>query len=100
MPDYYQDAPESEPSSPSRAKPEGEEKQTTNKRGLINSDICPGLEAGDELELRVIKVMENEYEVEYEGDMNDYDEGEGEEKSKPAAAAPEAPSGGGGGMYE
>jgi hypothetical protein len=62
------------------------------KTALINSDICPGMNVGDHLTLKIEKVMEGEYEVSYIPEKE-----EEASESEPAAAAP---SGGMSGMYD
>jgi len=84
--DYYNDGPEETSASahkPMMGHKEGESEDSPEQTAVINSSICPGMKPGDELVLKIDRVLENEYEVSYappakdeEGEMGD--EGEGE----------------------
>jgi len=43
----------------------GEEERQEENTAVINSSICPGMEPGDELVLRIVSAREGEYVVEY-----------------------------------
>lgn len=75
----------SDPSSETTSK----EDATETKTALIDSAICPGMEPGDEMVLKIDKVMDKEYLVSYSPEPAKEEETPAEE----AAPAP-GPSGG------
>jgi hypothetical protein len=74
-------------SSPNEPRESAEERQGEGNSALINSDICEGLHPGDTLELRVVKVQEDQYVVEYEKEEESPDE----EGSSGRAEMPSSP---------
>lgn len=63
--DYYSDSPEAptmEAPAPAEAAPAEEGRKTT----LIPQSLCPGMSAGDTIELKIDRVMDSEYEVSYQ----------------------------------
>ena len=76
---------------------EGEEKKDGEaKTALVNQEICPGLEVGDEFVAKVTGVQEKEYTIQYVEKPKD-------EEAPEAGAPPEpppGPPGGGGSMFE
>lgn len=64
--DYYSDSaapkPMAAPTPSESAPPTDEGRKTT----LIPQSLCPGMQAGDTIELKIDRVMDQEYEVSYE----------------------------------
>jgi len=58
---------------------------TEGKTALIDSDICPGMKPGDEMVVKIRRVMDKQYEVEYSPEPKDKESGPGEGE---ASAAP------------
>lgn len=58
---------------------EGDEKDTSTKTAVIDSNICPGMEPGDEMVVKIEKVLENQYLVSYSAEPPD----ESEDQSVP-----------------
>jgi hypothetical protein len=85
--DLYGDGPEQSgaPSAEKMTQPERDE-ETKGKTATINSEICPGMEPGDTMVLRITSVNEGEYVVEYEPSEEPKKGGEGE-------PSPQAPTG-------
>lgn len=78
--------------------PQAEERAEAaeGKTALIDSSICPGMKAGDDMVVHIEKVMGGEYLVSYSPEP-----GEGEAKGEGAAEEAAAPaSGNPGSMYE
>lgn len=69
------------------------EKTTEGTTALIDKNICPGMEPGDEMVVKIEKVMDKEYLVSYAPEP-----GKGESEEGGEAAAPEQSSGNPGGM--
>lgn len=101
--DYYSDG-EAPAPGPAQASDRSDERETPEegKTALLNSDICPGLEVGDELVLKITGVHEGEYSVEYAPEPKDEREEEQNSESPELAGPARAPSGAsmGGGMYD
>lgn len=72
---------------------EGDEKDTSTKTAVIDSNICPGMEPGDEMVVKIEKVLENQYLVSYAPEPEKEEEPETPPETEPAAAG--APAGGG-----
>ena len=77
--DLYSD---SEPSTQDRMAPEHEagmedegEHKDSGKTALINSDICPDMKPGDEMVLRIERVMDGQYECSYSPEPSHKGEG-------------------------
>lgn len=71
---------------------------TKGKTAVINSEICPGMEPGDTMVLRITAVNDGEYTVEYEPSENPKEgEGEGKEVDMEGGEGEPAMMGGGGG---
>lgn len=71
------------------------DEETKGKTAVIASEICPGMEPGDSMVLRIKAVNEGEYVVEYEPSEKPK-EGEGGGEGEPAMDE----ASGGGSMYE
>lgn len=80
--DYYGDTDEAPAAPTATAEGEAQESEPTNT-ATINADICPGMQPGDEMVVKIEKVMDGEYLVSYAP--------EPEEEEQPAEEAP--PSG-------
>lgn len=80
--DYYGDADETPATATATADTETEDSEPT-KTALIDSAICPGMQPGDEMVVKIEKVMDKEYLVSYAP--------EPEEEEEPTEEAP--PSG-------
>jgi hypothetical protein len=85
--DYYdRDA----ASPPAREHEEGRmgehEEKSEGKTALINSDICPDMKPGDEMVVKIERVMDGQYEVSYapEPEHEDMEHGERGMEEKPA----------------
>lgn len=61
---------------------------------LINSEVCPDMKPGDMLQLRIVGVHDNEYEVAYE------EKPEKEEEASESMPEPAEQPQGDGGMYD
>lgn len=66
------------------------DEETKGKTAVLNSEICPGMEPGDTMVLRVTAVNEGEYTVEYEPSEKPNKE---EEEEAPASAGMAASEG-------
>lgn len=74
-------------SAPEPAGAPAEEKEDKGtKTALIDSDICPGMEPGDEMVVKIEKVMDKQYLVSYAPEP-----GKEEPKTEEAASAPPEP---------
>ena len=59
---YYDDGgSDPMPDKPAEESPE----KDSSKTFLVNSEICPGMKAGDEMVVKIERVMDGEYEVSY-----------------------------------
>jgi hypothetical protein len=56
-----------------------EEAKTEGKTALINSDICEGMKPGDEMVVKIERVMDGQYEVSYAPEPTQKEEGPGDE---------------------
>lgn len=84
----YSDAPEAAAAPPSEEAPaEKEGEEGTGETALVPSSLCPGMKAGDEMVVKIDRVLENQYEVSY-----------APEKGKGEAPPPAAEPAGDGGM--
>lgn len=63
MPDYYNDM--ADESQPSEETPDTEREDGEEKTALIPSRLCPGMEVGDEVVLKITAIHDGEYEVAY-----------------------------------
>lgn len=83
--DYYGD----NDAAPTAA-PQAEEKPKASegKTALIDSSICPGMEPGDEMVVKIEKVMEKEYLVSYAPEPEKEEEGYEKEESAPTGPPP------------
>lgn len=100
---YYDDSGPDESAGPSnKDSPEqAEERKDREKTALIPSSLCPGMDIGDEVVLKIVGVHEEEYEVAY-SPKKDKEEGEGKEEPSMARASESNESmshGGGMGSY-
>lgn len=78
--------------APGGAEPsEEQEEKTEYPEQVINSAVCPGMKAGDTLEVRVVAVRDGEYVVQYEPE----DEGREEREESPPPREPAAAPPGG-----
>lgn len=86
---YYEDgAPAAEPAE--REATRGEVETT-----LIPKSMCPGMEVGDSIELRIVRSHDREYEVAYEeGEKEGEEMGGEEEMEAPPMEGPPAEAGG------
>jgi len=93
--DYYGDEDAQAPATASTAT--SKEEPGDKKTALIDSAICPGMEPGEEMVVKIEKVMDKEYLVSYAPEPGDE-----EEPSEPAEEmpAPEAPAPSMAGMME
>ena len=92
----YDDGQAAPPAQPDQGPPPEEKEQgEQGKTAVINSDLCPGMEVGDQITLRITGVQEGEYVVQYEGgeDQKEQAPPEGGGAGEPAPA--EAPAGAG-----
>lgn len=79
--DYFGDeaAPSEAPAATATdTETETEEKDQSTKTAVIDSSICPGMEAGDEMVLKIDKVMDGEYVVSYAPEPEEPEEEPGE----------------------
>ena len=60
--DMYADA---EPSTPVAAPEEPGEEKTEGETAIIPQSLCPGMKQGDEMKVRIERVLENDYEISY-----------------------------------
>lgn len=65
--------------------PAEEKEDTGTKTALIDSDICPGMEPGDEMVVKIEKVLDNQYLVSYAPEP-------GKEETEEPAAESSAPA--------
>lgn len=80
---------------------EGEESDPSTKTAVIDSAICPGMEPGDEMVVKIDKVLENQYLVSYAPEPGDEDEEtEPEPEPEEASTPPEPPPSAMAGMME
>lgn len=64
--DYYNDMPEERTPSEERQPTEREKgEEGEEKTALIPSSLCPGMEVGDEVVLKITAIHDGEYEVAY-----------------------------------
>lgn len=98
---YYDDgAPSDQTSMPAKDKaPEAmDEERDSKKTALIPESLCPGMDVGDEVVLKIVGVHEDEYEVAYAPEK-----GEGKDKEPSMSRASDdnesAMHGGGMGRY-
>lgn len=104
MADDYYDNP-SETTAKPAAEPKGEtpgEEKSSGKTYLINKEVCPGMKPGEEMVVKIERVLDNEYEVSYapEPEKEEAAEEPGSE-GPPIQPPPGAgPAGGGGGGGE
>lgn len=78
MPDnYYSDEPMPD-SSPGEESAAPEEKGS-GKTYLINSEVCPGMKPGDEMVVKIERVLDGEYEVSYAPEKGEEEEAGGSE---------------------
>lgn len=82
--DYYGDEDAAAPAAAPAAKP----KTAETKTALIDSAICPGMKPGDEMVVKIEKVMDKEYLVSYAPEPED----KGEESTESEAAPSGPPS--------
>lgn len=73
--------------------PAEETKDTGTKTALIDSEICPGMQPGDEMVVKIEKVMDKQYLVSYAPEP-----GKGEEEEPASEPAPEPAPGSMGAM--
>ena len=76
-----------------------EEKPSEQKTALIDSSICPGMEVGDEMVVKIIGIHDKEYEVAYSEEPDKEKGGDGEGEA-PTAKGEGNPGGGMSSMYE
>jgi len=91
--DYYGGGEESgaDAHSPEQDNPE----KDSGKTFLINSEVCPGMKAGDEMIVKIERVLEGEYEVSYAPEK-----GKEESEPEPEPSMTEPQGGGMSGMFE
>lgn len=95
--DYYdssEETPAAKPEAPAEKKEAGE-----GKTFLINKEVCPGMEPGEEMVVKIERVLDNEYEVSY-APPSEKEEPPAEEASEAGAGPMMTPPGGGGGEGE
>jgi hypothetical protein len=83
MADYYQDGEVNktpEPTTVQDGMKEGDGEKTESQTALLPSSICPGMNVGDVIELKIVRTHDKEYEVSYEPE----DKGEAETPPEPA----------------
>lgn len=78
--DYFDDG--ETPTAQSDAPAPADDSQS--KSALVPKELCPGMKPGDMIELKIKRVLDNQYEVEYTG----ADENESEPTSETPAEAP------------
>lgn len=81
--DLYADA-----AVPAAAKDQGGQPEKSDESGetaLLPKNICPGMKPGDELVLKVLRVLDDQYEVKYQPEPKDEEEPPAEE---PKTASP------------
>lgn len=61
--DYYDDTPDE--STPEEGNQSTEREEGEDKTALIPSSLCPGMEVGDEVVLKIEAIHDGEYEVSY-----------------------------------
>lgn len=89
--DMYGDADTAE-ASPNTSTESAEPKDTESKTALIDSAICPGMEPGDEMVVKIEKVMDKEYLVSYAPEPESEEKSTTEEAPTEEAPASPAPS--------
>lgn len=96
--DYYSDdaAPSGTASTATETAAPAEQTSTT-KTALIDSAICPGMAVGDEMVVKIEKVLDQEYLVSYAPEPGEEEEGGGETEPMRGEGYG-GPPGGGGGM--
>lgn len=87
MPEDYYDNPG--PEDPKSMPEEGGEKEMPHEEGktyLVNKDICEGMEPGEEMIVKIVRVLDGEYEIAYSPEpKHDEEHDEGEMNSAPEA---------------
>lgn len=81
---YYDDeAPPEQTSMPAKdeSPEQAEDRQDSEKTALIPSSLCPGMDVGDEVVLKIVGVHESEYEVAYAPEKG---KDKGEESEEPS----------------
>jgi hypothetical protein len=68
--DFYEDAAYDGPPSERKVATEESETQTA----LLPQSLCPGMEPGDVIKVRIVEVTEQDYMVEYVKESDDEDE--------------------------
>ena len=97
MNSMYDDGPAQAPTSPEPSPSEPKEQEgDTGKTALLNSEICPGMEVGDEIVLKITGVKDGEYVVAYSPEPQSEDRPEEESQEK----APQNSLAMSGGMYD
>lgn len=88
MPTNYYDDGDSEDSMPVKDEsPEKHEERQDNERTtLIPSSLCPGMDVGEEIVLKIVGVHEDEYEVAYAPEKGKEDQEESDEPSMSRAS--------------
>jgi len=85
---YYSDGEDTGTTTATAAPEEGlQETGAPKKTATINSDICPGMEVGDEMVLTIEAVRDGEYSVTYSPEPDEEEEPPAETESAPAAPA-------------
>jgi hypothetical protein len=67
--DYYQDGNSSEPTTKEASADPSQESES--KTALLPKDICPDMQPGDEMMLKVVRVHDDQYEVEYSAEPSE-----------------------------
>ena len=94
-------APQAAP-PPADQKGAGAQEEKGGKTFLINKEVCPGMNVGEEMVVKIEAVHDDEYEVSYAPEPKEEGgEGRGMEMAGGVVSAPEAPPPGGSmaGMY-
>lgn len=83
--DLYADA-----APPAAQKPGSEESGDQGITALLPKNICPGMEPGDEMVLKIVRVHDDQYEVAYAPEPKDEEEEKEPTREIPSSApAPE-----------
>lgn len=83
MSDYFEDGPQSDTPPPMDKKDDGAGKSDA-PTFLINAEVCPDMKPGERLELRIVAVHDNEYEVAYQDKQEEKEEGDEPAPEEPA----------------
>lgn len=96
--DYYSDGNSEDSATPMQSQDAGESPESDNmeQTATIPKSLCPGMKAGEEVVLRIDKVLEDEYLVSYApGKGGGKPEGETQDMGEDVMAPPNSSS-----MYE